>query len=137
MSNKTIQEERDKLLAPYFENYVKQFDWAKSGYLGGYQNYSGLPVKVLQECFDKGYILPNNQQNDAPSAQKFLEFLTKRPVFTVHGYVISAARSDFRMIIEGLEGQTDNSDEWEEFTTFSRNADDNKVYQGYCYSWWD
>ena len=137
MSNKTVQEERDKLLAPYFEKCVKQYDWAKPGYRGGCQSYSGLPVNVLQECFDKGYILPNDQQNDAPPAQKFLEFITKHPVFTVHGYVTYAMRSDFRMTIEGLEGQTDNSDEWEEFVTFSRNADDNKVYQGYCYSWWD
>ena len=140
VNNKTTQEARDNLLKPYFENFennIKQYDWAKSGYLGGCQRYSGLPVKELQECFDKGYILPDDQQNDAPPAQKFLEFITKYPVFTVHGYVVDATRPDFRMTIEGLEGQTDDKDKQEEFVTFCRNADENKVHQGHCYSWWD
>ncbi len=69
--------------------------------LGGTVHYDNLPLQVLQQLFDEGFIDRKEKQNDAPTTEEFLMFLQRWPVLRVHGYFVVGDRSDYRISIEG------------------------------------
>ena len=98
-------------------------------YMGGIRRFEDLPVDKLQELADLEYIDLDSQQNDAPTAQQFLDFMRKYPEYKACGYVVSVKRDDYRMIVDGLnksENGYETLDELDDFYELFRKA--NKLF---------
>ena len=107
-------------------------------YLGGSQSFEHLTLDKLQLLLDERFIDPEEYQNCSPNTMDFKAFLEGYPEATVHGYIISPARNDYRVTIEGMEYHGEVSKQMlSDFVEMFRYADDFKFSDEYLYCWFD
>ena len=107
-------------------------------YMGGCYRFEGLTLDQLNLLLDEGFIDPEERQNDAPTTIEFKSFLEAYPDATIHGYIISPNRDDYRISIEGAEYNGDVSKEMMiDFIEMFRFADDFTVSDNCLYCWFD
>jgi hypothetical protein len=111
--------------------------WGKDD-LGGAMRVEGITVQTLSTLFDEHFICPSDRQNESPTAQAFLDFLKRHPAVTAHGYLISPAREDYRISIEGLyvPAKDVTPELKRDFINLCRDADELDVDSD-LFSWWD
>jgi len=105
-----------------------------------YVSYRGLDVKTLKILLDENFADPDERQNEAPSVEEFYDFLSEYPEFTVHGYTIGLERDDYRVSIEGGEGEAKSDQALQAFIDRFKYADEFEVEVSddrYCYCWYD
>ena len=71
---------------------------------GGVCPFRDLCYGKAKRLLDEGYLPPEDKQNDAPTAQEFLDFMAAHDPdnWTLHGYSVSPTREDVRVSIEGI-----------------------------------
>ena len=99
--------------------------------------FDGVTAETLQKLVDLKFADPNEQQNEAPTIEQFLEFLNDNPDFTAHGYAVTIKRDDYRISIEGVVGKAYDFDQIGRFVETFRFADDFQIRQGFQYAWYD
>jgi hypothetical protein len=109
----------------------------RDDYGGGVASFSGLSFEKLNWLLDRDFVDLEERQNDSPSIFEFQSFMIAHPCFTALGYVVDGSRSDYRVSIEGLSGNTTDVNEMLEFSKFNRLADEFICDKGNQYSWWD
>lgn len=72
---------------------------------GGIRQFGNLSFKKAKELMERGFLPPKDKQNDAPTAQEFVDFMAAHDPdnWTLHGYSVSPEREDVRVTIEGIE----------------------------------
>jgi hypothetical protein len=107
-------------------------------YWGGCCSFKGLTLDQLNLLLDEGFADPDEQQNSAPDTSEFKSFLEEYPKATLHGYIISPDRDDYRVTIEGLEYDGEVSKEMlSDFIEMFRFADDFNVGDDFLNCWFD
>lgn len=99
--------------------------------------FDSLKKEQLQKLIDEKFANPHEAQNDAPSNQEFLSFMTEHPDFVVEGYAVNKRREDYRISITAIkhkDGRIEASD-IAAFKHFVRNADEIDTITGYA--WFD
>ena len=91
---------------------------------GDYISYRELNVGTLQILLDEKFANPDETQNEAPSVQECYDFMRKYPEFTAHGYLIGKERDDYRVSIEGVEGEAKSDQALQEFIDIFKYADE-------------
>lgn len=128
-NNNMLQKElREELLASFFG----QKD------TGDLRYFTNLPLSVLQELIDHGFV-EMSPWNECPGmTEVFLPFMRRNPGFTAHGYAASWNRSDARVTIEGVEkaGSLPRHELIDFFNTFHW-ADELEVADDYARCWYD
>ena len=111
-------------------------------YMGGVRHFDNLSPDTLKELVKNDFADPSDMQNDSPSLQHFLLFAEhwKQYNVTLHGYVVSIERSDYRFTIEGIDSEADEDyclDYILQFVDSFRHADDFRLnkYKSRC--WYD
>lgn len=99
----------------------------------GLSYFDGLSAEYLATLVEEGFADPTMTQNSSPSIGEFLEYMTAHPKVTAHGYIVSKARDDARVSIEGLHSGTSDAEEQLEFLEWNHSADELDRYR----SWWD
>ena len=71
---------------------------------GGIRLFKNLSCRTAQELMERGYLPSEDKQNDAPTAQEFIDFMTAHNPdnWTLHGYSVSPKREDVRISIDGI-----------------------------------
>lgn len=112
----------------------------KNGEIQSYNDlmrFDSLRKEQLQKLIDEKFAYPDDAQNDAPSNQEFLSFMTEHPDFVVDGYAVNPRREDYRVSITAIkhkDGRIEASDVTA-FKNFVRNADEIDTITGYA--WFD
>lgn len=128
--------ERDTLI------FGQPINWKSNS--GGIARFSGIHLPTLKKLIDLGYADPQETQNDSPTIQEFLEFMSVYPNVTVHGYVVSPYREDCRVSVEGIEcplGIMNIEDHYDkvqmhDMLYLCRYADE-LTFDNSFYAWWD
>jgi len=82
----------------------------KEEYHGGIKRFGYLPLKKFEELVKNDLIDLRDQHNNAPPMDEFYKLLKKysdEPVW-LHGYIVSPEREDYRITVEGIEGNSLN-----------------------------
>ena len=102
------------------------------------QRFYGLSVDVLEILIAEGFIDLDENQNNSPTTEEFLEFMKKYPGVKAHGYVIGCDREDCRTTLEGLSFMGEVTFPMlVDFTEMCRFADEFVIGEDGLYSWWD
>lgn len=99
--------------------------------------FDGVTAETLQKLVDLKYADPDERQNEAPSIGEILEFLEENPDFTANGYAVTVRRDDYRISIEGVEGNSRDFDQISRFMNMFRFADEFESGVGYQRAWFD
>jgi len=77
---------------------------------GGTEQFYNLTLKKLLKLIEYKFVDLDETQNNSPPIREFLELLKKYPDenVTLHGYIVSPERDDYRVSIEGLTGRSNN-----------------------------
>jgi hypothetical protein len=135
------QDRRDELLKPYFEKLEKEWErkyGMKGGYSGGIRRFDGLPVSVLEQLVEEGFVDLDEAQNESPTIREFIAFAKRAPqsIF-FEGYAVHVSRDDYRLSIEGVTCPTGHAHKTQAFKdawkAFGKNADEKSVKR----LWWD
>ena len=108
--------------------------------LGGVAWFDEMSVETAKKLIEKGYIDPDDAQNNAPCAQEMVDFCDDGSgKWYLHGYVVSRDRDDSRISFEGVGSHGPITAEdalW--FTKAFRYADNlNVEIGGEAYCWFD
>lgn len=112
-------------------------------YLGGVRYFSTTP-SLIKKLVELGFANPDERQNDSPSIQEFLDYVTgEEDKVLFKCYAVSPRRSDYRVNIEGVSIiiPHDNYNLVSYFVETFRDADefsfehDGEEY--YLEAWWD
>ena len=107
-------------------------------YLGGCKSFKGLTLSQLNLLLEENFIDPEECQNSSPTTIEFKEFLDRYPECTLHGYIVTPERSDYRVTIEGLEYCGDvPRDMLVDFINEFRYSDNFICDEDYLYCWFD
>lgn len=129
----TDQELRDSFLNT--PKWKAEFD---SDYIGGIRHFSKMTYSTLLFMVANGFADPNEYQNCSPTTQDFLEFLQLHPNFTVMGYVVHSDRDDYRLSVDGLEGERLSYQDIVDFANFAHGADEFEIRKDdTARAWWD
>lgn len=128
-----------------FEKYTDEQDQERYNLLGvsaangfgGCTNFKFINVQTLKELVKKGYLDPEDKQNDAPTVGEFIKFMEKYPEFEAHGYIIDNKREDRRISIEGVSGCPQSEEAKEAFEEMFLNADEFNIEDDEYYCWYD
>jgi len=105
-----------------------------------YERYDKLNVDTLKVLLNEKFADPNETQNDSDSIQEFYEFMVQYPEFTAIGYAIGLERDDYRVSVEGLEGEAKSDEALQAFIDNYKHADEFEVEVAgdrYCRCWYD
>lgn len=109
-------------------------------YSGGIQRFEYLTADSLGKLITKGYINPEDTQNDSPSVGEFYEYAKTHPTIKFHflGYVVSPEREDCRVSIEGFTAWAGSREDVRDLLTFAKSADEIDELEPYVVkAWWD
>ena len=109
-------------------------------YLGGIRRFNGLTLDKLEKLVEDKYMALGDRKNAAPPVEVFIDFMVKFPGYGVTGFTISIERSDYGMLIDGIEkldGGYDTTDEMDEFYKLFREADDFTIGTKAMSCWFD
>ena len=72
--------------------------------VGGICQFDNLHFKMATELVRRGFLPPEDKQNEAPTAQEFIDFMKQHDPdnWTLIGYAVSPTREDVRVSIEGI-----------------------------------
>ena len=104
---------------------------------GGCTHYDFANVETLKTLIQRGYLDPNEAQNDAPYVLEFIKFMEKYPEFEAHGYIVDNERDDRRISIEGVRGYPQSAEAAEAFEDMFHRADEFNVSEDEFYCWYD
>lgn len=106
-------------------------------YQGGTARFKNLSRDKFELLVKENFIDLEGRQNSAPSAGEFYDiFLKEYPGVTLHGYVVSSERNDYRMSIEGLDYKGRVSRKMlKEFVERCRLADEFTIEDKHLYCW--
>ena len=78
-------------------------DYDPDNYRGTCQ-FDNLSFQKAKELMERGYLSPEDKQNESPTAQEFVDFMAAHDPdnWFLHGYVVSPYREDVRVSIEGI-----------------------------------
>lgn len=133
MEGNKDQTTRDALMQPYCSTGKYPTDLSKPYDIASFE---GLPLKVLKQLLKLRFADPDETQNDSPSILEFVEYLKANKDATVHGYIVSMDRPDYRVSIEGLHQPSGDKKSIVNFVEFNRGADELDI-SGVLRSWWD
>ena len=104
-----------------------------------YGHFEGMPHETLATLIKEGYANPGEYQNSSPSIGVFEEFMKANNEVTAHGYIILPPRDDYRVSLEGVEGQNVDQAAMQEVIDCFGNADEfnTNLKTGNFYAWWD
>lgn len=120
---------RNKLIEPFTKAGVIDED-------EDHVRFEGLTVEVLEKLIKLKFADPSETQNESPSIKEFLEYMKEHDA-TAEGYIISAARGDYRVSVEGVsQVATDLTSRRTFFDTF-RHADELDVFDDVMRCWYD
>lgn len=119
---------RDSMLNDVYGNKQEAYDIFR---------FDGVTADTLQKLVDLKYADPDEYQNEAPPIGEILEFLKENPDFTAHGYAVTARRDDYRISLEGVEGNSRDFDQISRFMNMFRFADEFETGIGYQRAWFD
>ena len=108
--------------------------------MGGIIHYTGLSASKLKTLIKERFADPDETQNDSPTIQEFLDFMTEYPGFRAHGYIVEKERSDYRVSIEGLEWEDEDEIPVQaliDFAEMFRFADEFCLEKFNAYCWFD
>lgn len=115
--------------------------WGDDGrphWFGGTDTFTGLSVGAMHTLVELGSLDLNGYTNNSPTAEAFLRFMEKYPMFTAIGYAVHPARQDARITIEGIETTAPlNGAALKAFTDFAEEADEFDAHSSHCRCWWD
>ena len=125
-------EKRNSLINPY----------AKADIIGqdlDHIRFEELPVDVLKELVKLKLADPEETQNESPTIAEFIEYMEKYSSAKAHGYIISFARDDYRVSVEGITQQATRCDleTRKEFFKFFRYADELDPFSEIMRCWYD
>ena len=102
----------NKLFKPNMDDALRQnIMGIKAAYeLGGTESFSGMTLDTLDRLIQEGFVDPEGSQNASPASLQFRDFMDsfRAEGVTAHGYIVSPARDDYRLTIEGLEARSPN-----------------------------
>jgi hypothetical protein len=117
-----------------------EIDWEQQP--GGIKQFEGLALDQLEQLVEGGFVNLQDRHNFAPSIAAFREFARQwtrcglRIAF--EGYAVHPLRDDYRVSIDGITFQEDDSGEAiAAFREFARHADELTLESGYLRAWWD
>jgi hypothetical protein len=120
---------RDEILQPYVCNGPE---------LGDVYRFSRVPRDVLEKLIFHGFVHLGRWNNCAGVQDLFLPFLAKHPHFTAHGFAITKARQDCRLIVEGIECDVPLTIETViDFANTFRKAEDFSLSASHARCWYD
>jgi len=116
----------------------KIIDWKKEKN-GGTEPFKDMSLELLNTLIEENFIDPKESQNYSPTTQEFLELMQKFPSLRAHGYVVSPERDDYRVAIEGVDGENFSLDDMQVLLEALLHADslDFSIKDGSIRSWWD
>ena len=107
----------------------------------GISKFKDLPLDVIKQLIEKGYLDPDDYQNCSPTVSSIVKFVEEHDPanWRFHGYVVSAERDDTRVSIEGINslkplGKDDLIDFLQEFR-YADELDAERNETVYC--WYD
>ena len=107
-------------------------------YSGGIRSFEGLDAEELKTLVQKNFLDEADCQNNSPYARDIISFLEDYPMFTAHGYAVSADRYDYRVTIEGVAMSGEYSkDTLLAFVKMFRDADELTLHETYLSAWYD
>ena len=113
-------------------------EYEEKKYIGGLRHFENLTLENLQKLVKENFACTEDKQNDCPTIGEVMEFMTKYPNYTAHGYVVSIKREAYRVSIEGVskDGAAESAEELKDFKTLFSKADELVTgVQMYC--WFD
>lgn len=97
-----------------------------------------ITLEQLHELNDNGFLDLDQTQNESPSVAEIMDFMTKFPQFTAHGYAISSSRPDMRVSLEGVECHSPlDKEATRAFIALFRLADEFELTDTYARCWYD
>jgi hypothetical protein len=132
------QRRRDEVLKPFFEidRELEASNDREPEYDGGVESYCGLPLRVMDQLVEEGFVDLDERQNNSPTIREFMEFARRFPdEITFHGYAVTAARKDYRLSVEGVDfvGTKMSAELRAAWRWLGRNAD----ARDESHLWWD
>ena len=75
-------------------------------YSGGVRSFSRVAPEAIATLIEKGYADPDEEQNNSPCIQEFLDFCEQHPLvkYTLSGYTVSREREDCRVSVDQIFG---------------------------------
>ena len=112
-------------------------EYDESKYMGGVRRFEGMSLDLLKELMGKGYVDPEESQNNSPTIEEFIDYAEAWGGYVFDGYVVSPKRDDYRVSVETIskEGPV-YTDELKAFINEFRFADEFYI-DGSLYAWWD
>lgn len=109
---------------------------------GGIVRFDSLNATEARKLIEKGFLNPNESQNDSPTSEEFVSFIEgcKEPGdWFLHGYAVSPERSDHRITIEGIGTYCEvDTDDVVRFVMMCRFADELDAGTGQSlWCWYD
>lgn len=108
---------------------------------GGICHFDNLRYKMAAELVRRGFLSPEDKQNEAPTAQEFIDFMKQHDPdnWILIGYAISPTREDVRVSIEGIESVRSLSEhDMVDFLRVFRDADKLIAEDGQpVFGWYD
>lgn len=101
------------------------------------EHFGSMDLQTLDCLIKENFIDTEETQNDSPTVQEFRDYLFTHPLATVHGYVITHTRSDYRISIEGMNEEPRTLDDRSIFFEFNKGADELDLFSNMMSSWWD
>lgn len=124
------QDKRDT----FFKIRKEEWDKPTKDYFGFYD----LDVEILKILLDEKFANPDEYQNEAPTIQKFYDFMVKHPEFKAHGYATGGTRTDYRVSVEGVKGIPSGYESRYAFYKMFRLADEfDEYHDGTFRCWYD
>jgi len=127
------------------EEIIFERELDDKGYLGGIATYSGLAVEKLDQLVTEQLADPEQNQNNSPSLQEFLDFGKKwNPPYTINydGYMVEDRRDDERVSVDGInivakEGTMFSVSFLIDFANMFREADEYLLTETQAKAWFD
>lgn len=124
------------------EKIIFNQDYKKENYSGGIRRFI-CSRETMQELLDKGFVDPNETQNESPRVKDFMDYTENFDNVTFGCYAVSPDRSDYRITIEevNIEIPDDQCDHVAQAVETFRYADEfnfEHTFGSYIlHAWWD
>ena len=69
---------------------------------GAARRFISIDVDTVAALITEGFLVPDDTQDDSPSAGEFFGFMQRHAGTTAHGYAVEKSRDDYRVSIEGI-----------------------------------
>jgi len=90
------------------------------------ENFNGLDRTTFETLINERFLDPDERVNEIPTARQFLDFMQRHSgeKISALGYAVCVERSDYRVTIEGLEGEQLSHEALVDFSNSFERADE-------------